>query len=558
MKKVYLAFLMLLLSLTASAQWGTELGVEPKPMGTLAYGSEFVMTQDGTIWYYYFHPQGFHFTVTEKTEDGVVVKDSVVTKYQQRLQAISKDGQVLFGDSGMVVSDYANRSWTQVNQYLYANSDNTVTLVVADCRNSGAEERNITYTAYRIRRDGTHVWDSDGVCLDEGYNYFWTACMTFCELSDGSTAFAWCHETSDGWATEIQKVSADGKTQYKLADTRLTKTAGYYTYPYMVPSDNGSFILVYAYSSNYYLRAMKYNSDGTKAWPSEVKVYGGGWGSVTSLQSRMKVYPTADHGVIVTWNDDRNNDGYYLPYLAYIGSDGTSRFTNENGKPDICLSYDEYSAYPPKIVFSRDGSAIYAVFNQFSQNSQGWQQLTLQKVDAKTGELLYGSTGVQILNIAVQDINNASVQLGEGDNVICFWQEFFSYQHIDNLYSIRNGKTGEGVDKYGKALDEEEAIVRFRESEAYRASLETRYSPSDNTILVYWEEDDEHSSDDSKTKRVIFNKMSRAATDVTDGIGQTATAGDSREARYGVTGQILSTLKKGDIYIQGGKKYVVK
>lgn len=552
MKNIYLTLLMLLLSLTASANWGDEMGVEPKPMGTLAYGSEYVVSPNGTIWYYYYHPQGFQTKVTLVTDSGTVVKDSTITKYQQRLQAISKDGQLLFGDSGIVVSDYNNRSWTEVNQYLYANADNTVTLVVRDGRNSDTESSPLmSFTAYRIRQDGTHVWDEDGVSLDGGDSYFWNCCMTFCELSDGSTAFAWTHTTDTGWAIEIQKVSADGKCQYKLADTRLTKSNGYYEYPYMVPSDNGSFILVYAYSSNYYLRAMKYNADGTKAWPKEVKVYGGGWGSVNMLQSRMHVYPSPDNGVIVTWNDDRDNVGYYSPYLAYINADGSYKYTNADGLPDIRLSYEEYSAYPPKIVINRDTTAIYAIFNQFAQNSQGWQQLTLQKIDLKSGELLYGNNGTQIVDFDLQDLGSASVQLGQHNNVICFWQEFTSYQHIENVLSVRNGATGE-------AIDGEEEPVHFRATDSYRADLQTTPSNADNTILVYWEEDAEHSSAGSETERVIFNKISLAGTDVTAGIGKTVASENNSDVRYSVAGQILSTLKKGDIYIQGGKKYVVK
>lgn len=542
MKKIYLAFLLLFACLSASAQWGGENGVQPKPMGTSDYGTEYVISPDGTIWYYYYHP-------SSTVENGVTK-----SVYEMCLQAISKDGKLLFGDSGKVISSYLNSSYTQVNQYLYANSDNTVTLVVRDCRNSTSDEQLKSYTAYRIREDGTHVWNEDGVNVDEALTYFDDVCMSFCELSDGSTALAWCHDMSDGgYAIEIQKLSKDGKCQYKLSDTRLTKSKGYYTYPYLVPSDNGSFIMVYAYSSQYYLRAMKYNADGTKAWPSEVKVYGGGWGSVVALQSRMKVYPTADKGVLVTWNDDRDNAGYYSPYLAYINSDGTSKFTNENGKPDVRLSYEELSAYPPTIVCSKDNQSIYAIFPQFAQNSQEWQQISIQKVDSN-GQLAYGDSGEQLMSLAQITVSNGSVQLGEDGKIICFFQQFYDYHHIDNIYSIRDEKTG-------KAVDEENPLVYFRNSEYYRDGLESTYSAADNTILLYWNEDEESSAIDSKTHRNIFIKMTPDGKEVdkdASGIHNAVSTEAGNAPCYDITGRILSTLKKGDIYIQGGKKHIVE
>ncbi len=542
MKKIYLVFLLLLSCLTASAQWGGEKGVQPKPKGTSDYGTEYAISPDGTIWYFYFHP-------SSTVENG---KTKAV--YEMCLQAISKDGKLLFGNSGKVISSYLNASYTEVGQYIYANSDNTVTLVVRDCRNSTSDELMKSYTAYRIREDGTHVWNEEGVNIDEAQTYFDDVCMNFCELSDGSTALAWTHGTADGgYAIEVQKLSKDGKCLYKLSDTRLTKDNGYYTYPYLVPSDNGSFIMVYAYSSLFYIRAMKYNADGTKAWPNETKIYAGGWGSVTALQSRMKVYPTADNGVVVTWNDDRNNDGYYSPYLAYIKSDGTSLFTNEKGKPDVRLSYEELSAYPPTIAFSKDNSAIYAIFPQFAQNAQDWQQISIQKLD-RSGQLLYGESGEQIMSFANISVANGSVQLGEEGKIICFFQQFYDYHHIDNLYSIRDEQTG-------KAVDEDNPLVRFRDSNYYRDGLESAYSAADNTILLYWNEDEQSSAVDSKTHENIFIKMTPDGKEVgrdATGIGHVSHNTNAATPRYGITGKILSTLKKGDIFIQNGKKYIAK
>lgn len=540
MKKIYLAFALMMLCLTASAQW-SENGVQPKPMGTNSYGEEYVVTPDGTIWYYYYHPSS------------TSVDDLATTTYEMRLQAITKDGVLLFGEMGKVVSNYFNRSWTQVNQYLCANSDNTVTLVVRDCRNSTAEEKMCSYTAYRFKADGTSVWDEDGVSIDNGMVYDDLICMTFCELSDGSTAFAWSHNCGDGgYAIEIQKVSKEGKCLYNLDDTRLTKANGIYTYPYMVPSDNGSFILVYAYSGQYYLRAMKYNSDGTKAWGSEVKVYGGGWGSILTLQTRMKIYPTPDNGVLVTWSDDRSNVGYYAPYLAYINSDGTSRFTNADGKPDVRLSYDVLSSHVPAIVFSADNNDIYVIFDQFAQDSQQWGQLSLQKVN-KDGEILYGDNGVQLEPLAPINVGQPSVQLGEDGKLLCFWQQFYSYQHVDNVYSIRNMADG-------SAVNTDSANVHFRSSEAYRAVLQTTYSKADDTILLYWEENAQGSSEGSKTQCCLFSKMTRSCKELgTSGISNaTVDKASDNTTRYDITGRILSTLKKGDIYIQGGKKYIAK
>ena len=54
--------------------------------------------------------------------------------------------------------------------------------------------------------------------------------------------------------------------------------------------------------------------------------------------------------------------------------------------------------------------------------------------------------------------------------------------------------------------------------------------------------------------------MTRDGMEVTtSGISNaTVDKASDNTTRYGITGRILSTLKKGDIYIQGGKKYIAK
>ena len=53
--------------------------------------------------------------------------------------------------------------------------------------------------------------------------------------------------------------------------------------------------------------------------------------------------------------------------------------------------------------------------------------------------------------------------------------------------------------------------------------------------------------------------MTRGGKEVgTDGISGTTVDKNADGRRYSINGMILSTLKKGDFFIQGGKKYVAK
>lgn len=113
----------------------------------------------------------------------------------------------------------------------------------------------------------------------------------------------------------------------------------------------------------------------------------------------------------------------------------------------------------------------------------------------------------------------------------------------------------------GSAVNTDNANVHFRSSDAYRAALKTTYSKADDTILLYWEEDAQGSSMDSKTHCCLFSKMTRGCKELgTSGISNATVdkANGNAATRYDITGRILSTLKKGDIYIQGGKKYIAK
>lgn len=466
MKKFYTLFAVAACcSASAFGQWSTDRDVAttifPEDLGF--YSNEVCIGVDGTIWFFGDNPAS------------LAVEDSRTTTYNMRVQAFTPEGVRKFGDEGILLSDYDNQSWTVCNQYMHANRDSTVTIVVHDRRNSNYEEGVMNYTAYRLRPDGTHVWDEDGVPVDNAMKCELNAAMSICELEDGSNIFAWMWMNS-GTAVSLQKITKDGEPQWDPEETKLAGT--FNDYPYLVDAGNNQFILVWGRSSSEYLTAMKYNADGTQAWSKRTTIYDGGFGGVP-IWTFLDVKPSGDGGVICAWHDDRTASNIPSAYMAYIKNDGSFGMTNAEGRADIRLSYTEWNQYNPDVYPDGQGTGFLAVYSQTS-SGQTWSNIAIQHV-SMDGELLYDDEGIDIMRIDDQpkSVSYISIKPGSDGTFGVFYQTFYDYYNIRCEMSIRNLSDGE-------PRSEEDAVIPIVEGGRNRSNLVSLVDPKHNCWYAYW------------------------------------------------------------------------
>lgn len=454
-------------SASAFAQWSTDRDVAttifPEDKGF--YSNEVCIGVDGTIWFFGDDPASS------------AVEDMYTTSYNMRVQAFTPEGERKFGDDGILLSAYDNQSWTVCNQYMYANRDSTITIVVHDRRNSNYEEGVMNYTAYRLRPDGTHVWDEEGVPVDNAMKCNSNAAMSICELEDGSNIFAWMWMNTST-AVSMQKITKDGESQWDPMETKLA--GSYNDYPYVVDAGNNQFILVWGRSSSEYLSAMKYNADGTEAWSKRVTIYDGGFGSVP-LWTFLDVKPSGDGGVICAWHDDRTVSNVPHVYMAYVKNDGTLGMTNAEGGADIRLSYTEWNQYNPDIYPDGQGTGFLAVYRQTS-SGQSWGNIAIQHV-SMDGELLFGDEGIDIMRIddEPKSVSYISIKPGSEGTFGVFYQTFYTYYDVICEMSICNLSDGQPRSEY-------DAVIPIVDGGRYRASLNSFVDPSHDCWYAYWED----------------------------------------------------------------------
>ncbi len=481
MKKIYtLLAVAAFCSTSAFAQWSTDRDVATTifPEDLNFYSNEVCVGADGTVWFFGDSPSS------------IAIEDIYTAAYAMRVQAFTPEGERKFGDEGLVLSHYDNQSWTVVNHYMHANRDSTITIVVHDRRNSTPSEGIMNYTAYRLRPDGTHVWDEDGVPVDNAMIAEANAAISITELEDGSNIFAWMWMTSSTTAVSMQKITKDGEPQWDPMETKLT--GSYNAYPYLVDTGDNQFILVWARSSSQYLSAMKYDADGQQAWSKRVTIYDGGFGSVP-IWTFLDIKPSGDGGVIVAWHDDRTGDNIPSAYMAYVKNDGTLGLTNAEGKADIKLSYAEWNQYTPDVYPDGLGTGFLAVYSQTS-SGQSWGNIAVQHVSME-GELLYGDEGIELMPIddTPKSVSYISIRPDYNGSFATFYQTMTvdgGYFGIVCEMSIRNVTDGQ-------PRTEGEAVLPIVDGGRYRSGLESLVDTKHNCWYAFWH-DEGGSSDDKR------------------------------------------------------------
>lgn len=404
----------------ATAQWGAtpEENALAFPAGTTSYAAETAVADNGYVWSMIYHPNATQAAGEEDVYNVV---------YEYRLQCFDPEGRRMLPEEGIVVSDYKNKSYVVVNNYLLTDHDGNAIVMVSDLRNSN--DRGMSFTAYRVSPTGEQLWGREGVAVSNPKrpcSLF--SCMQGVEMDDGSFMFAWV-EYPGAPQVHVQRLSPEGKRLWgdegRVLDTEAC-------YPFLVKSVHNTAILVYAGGPSKVLYAKKIDFDGKDCWAKDAMVYRGGWGS-TPLQTMVKVTPSGDGGVLVAWHDDRRFSGTESAYLSYVTYEGKVAFTGASDDGDVKLDYEGYRCFIPQACPASDGSGFYVAFRT-TTHGQNYQGVKVQKV-SRSGELLFGENAVEVMPIVIEGdpavmhtgSGYVSVQPDREGGACVFWGKYFSW-----------------------------------------------------------------------------------------------------------------------------------
>ena len=160
-----------LLTGTASAQWTTD----PAANIALGYGNgEQVVPHTAVV------PAGGDFA--GYTYAGWY--DQASGNYDVGLQLLSPEGEIVFADGGLIVSDETQDSWV-MDWSLAADTEGNAYVSFADIRDG-----NSNIHVYKISAAGDFLWGEEGITLTDDDDFKGPPCVT--ATSDGQAVVPGC------------------------------------------------------------------------------------------------------------------------------------------------------------------------------------------------------------------------------------------------------------------------------------------------------------------------------------------------------------------------------
>lgn len=500
MRKLTLTLVAVLCCTMAFAQWTSDL-TENTCITTGEdenYGYEMKTADNGVSYIVWWQPVGY----------------KGYTCLSGRLQILDKDGNKLFPDTGKVISEERNQSYTVVNQMLMVDKSGNAIVALSDCRNAGTNNSAKGYTIYKFSPKGEMLW-KQGVDLDNGQAYDGCAAIHFVQTADSGYVFAYESYYYDKTPTKVhvEKLNSDGTAAWDK-QVVLEDDAVEYSYPYLVDAGDNQVILVYVTGSNNDFMARKLDFDGSSVWENDTKIYKGGFSENTPLWTFVGVYPAPEGGAFVTWRDDRSNSGSFANYISYIKNDGSYGFSG--GAEGLKISNaDGYSRWTPSLVYNKAANCVYAFYRQFNQGSQSYCGMFMQKI-AMTGELMWGPEGMPVMDIQDNvEVGYPTVQNAGGSDIAVFYMTNNIAGTDTKCYAMK-------YDTDGKALWN--SSLSFATTTSGKSSLLSSQLLDNNYWILNWSDDKEGYYDGIYAQRINIDGTTGPTTGIHEATNS-ATAG---------------------------------
>ena len=482
MKNLILFLFIIFCCFVANAQWNNDPAENNliSPVGAGTYDFEAEKSINGNVFVTYLQPKSGNI--------------------QSVLQIIDTDGNMLFPDGGLIVSNKKTISMTLFGGLLFVDNDGNAIIAVTDCRNSF--EKQTSYTLYKVSSTGEMLWGEDGVELAPGMAFDFVACMSIVQIEDGSYICAWIvvDSYSNTAAIHMQRISNEGELlwsekeipQFNYADTQ---------YPFLVNAGNNQVVLIFTRGSGRQLMARKIDFDGSSVWSEDLYIYRGGF-SIPPLQVIIRVIPDQMGGAFVGWYDDRNFINQESTYVAHVTSNGKLGFASGEGGERV--GYNEYlRSFTPSMYFDKENNELYVAFRETS-SGQGWQQITGQKLSIPSGELLWEPEGKEIA--ALTEGQSFALYLlrsdGNGNVAVFFesnvWNAIDGYSKDINNVMLLN-RDGEYIWK--------DEIIEFTDCVSNKGNMVVTQLINNNYWVAIWKDERRLEGETSTASKIYMQRI---------------------------------------------------
>ncbi len=311
--------------------------------------------------------------------------------YLQRLDAL---GNKLWASDGMLISDNPQSS-SLVDWAIASDNHNNAILTFTDTRDTDS----LHAFAYLVDTSGNMLWGADGIRLS-GVGDFQPNPVT-CQTSDGNYVFAWI-VMSSSQVIALQKISLAGQKMWGSDPIIYSSgTSENYTFPAIVPSDNGSVIVEHSgftgtFMAPYFTYAQKFDTDGNPLW-------GTGGVVIENVGAPFYEHPfvisDGNDGAFISWYDDRDFNNLFSSFAQHVTSTGTLSFP-ANGA-EVSTNTTMHHIYPT-LAYNSGTDELYCFWIEETSLQDNFAMYG-QKFDA-SGTRLWNSSGIAFTSMTQNSI----------------------------------------------------------------------------------------------------------------------------------------------------------
>jgi len=342
--------------------------------------------------------------------------DSRGGSYAVYLQKLDVNGVPQFAANGILVSNNPQNS-SLVDWDMIADNNNNCILTFTDIRSGGT----INPFAYMISSAGVQMWGANGIALSDSVNSFQPNPKVV-QTSDGNYVFFW-RIGSGPQKLALQKINAAGVKQWGTSPVIWTSgTTENYDWPAIVPSDNGSVIVMFSgYTgsfispSNYRIYSQKVSSSGARVWnATQDTVYS--LGRVSGFYT-PRLFSDGNSGAVYCWHDDRNSVNLTTGYVQRKNSAGVIQFPVNGTAVSGNTSNNHFA---PVAAYMPATGETYVAWQE-ANGGQTQVGFNVQKINS-SGTRQWGTDGIAIQSLGTDQVVAYTVMTKDTTAIICFNQ----------------------------------------------------------------------------------------------------------------------------------------
>jgi hypothetical protein len=309
--------------------------------------------------------------------------------YNVRLQRLDNQGNKLWGDNGILVSDHPSMTWL-TDWDMTADHENHAILTWQDIRSGG----NNNTVAYRISPEGTFVWGDNGIMLSNSTAFDVSPKVTVTSVNNA--VFAWQADN----VIIMQKISPAGTKLWGEWGITLT-SANRYSWPQLLPVGEDEIIMKFfddsgpVWAPTRHIHAQRFDDDGDPVWPSVTVI--NDEGNIQAWHQILSFVNDGSDGFYIAWHDFTMSGTQASSWIQHINSDGVAQFQT-NGL--LLSERNNYNQFYPSIAKPAEDENVYVYWREVNGNQNQWG-IYGQKVSPE-GTRLWGDEGKIIFAVGSQ------------------------------------------------------------------------------------------------------------------------------------------------------------